>query len=133
MMASRLPTEDGRLIDDVFARKHIEKLIEETEQDKKKGKGLFAWIGGHPLTAIFFAAVPLIVFSVTLFKDGRIRREANLSAERANYQSQIDKFSSDILSRTNRSILLYYALKESSVNVRKAVLIWTNAGSIFGK
>jgi hypothetical protein len=114
-MASRpktgLGTEDRKLIDEVFARRHIEKLIEGVERDQKRGKSFLARIADHPLAVIFVAAIPLITFSCTQFKDSGIRREANLSTERAEYQAQIDRFSSDILNRANRSILLYYALK----------------------
>lgn len=102
--------KSAALVDEVFVRHHVEGLIERIEKETKKKKSVFAGLVNHPLLASLIPTIPLVLTGLTLLNDSTTRLIKEVTEQKSYYNQSISSLSRDLLSRTERGVLLRYAL-----------------------
>jgi hypothetical protein len=98
------------LVEDVFVRHHVEDLIKRVENDRQRKKSIFGGVVNHPLFAVLIPFIPLVISVMTLLNDSKTRLIKEVTEQKSFYNQNISALSKDLLSRTERGVLLRYAL-----------------------
>ena len=98
------------IVDEIFIRRRVERLIELVEKESHARSDLFKSIASHPLLTLTIAFIPLIIFGVTFSNDSRVRHTRELFEQQSFFRNNINSLSKALISRNERGVLLRSAL-----------------------
>ena len=104
--ASTANDPPSMIVDEVFIRRRVEKLIEHVERERQAKSDRFREVASHPLLTLTIAFIPLIIFGVTFCDDSSLRHAREIFERQSFYRNNINSLSKALISRNERGVLL---------------------------